>query len=97
MTSTVKKINNGKLKSLKDKIDEQSMIQEVDDETPTKEPKKTIKVNKENIKPLKVDKYSVRVLYFLKDLTQVRLIFFKLSFQVKFYLFKKIKGFCVTK
>ncbi|CAF0985233.1 unnamed protein product [Brachionus calyciflorus] len=71
LTSTVKKVNGGKLKSLKDKIDEQSIIQEVDDETPTKEPKKITKINKENVKPFKIDKYSLKVLYFLKDLTQV--------------------------
>lgn len=77
LTSTVKKVNGGKLKSLKDKIDEQSIIQEVDDETPTKEPKKHLKANQENIKPNRNNRYSLKVIYYLRDLTQVIIFLIK--------------------
>lgn len=77
LTSTVKKINGGKLEILKEKIDEQSIIHEVDDETPTKEPKKRTKVNQENVQPCKKNKYSLKVIYYLRDLTQVIIFLLK--------------------
>lgn len=55
------------------KIDEQSIIQEVDgDETPVKDPKNAFKQQKENTKQFKNDSLAVRVVYFLKDFTQVK-------------------------
>lgn len=86
LTSTVKKVNGGKLKSLKEKIDEQSIIQEADEETPTKEPKKEAKKIQDNVKFSKGTKYSLKVMFFMRDLTQV-IIFFK-WFEVLQILFK---------